>query len=1142
MSQQEVFFSSSCWSRWHEQCRWKCLAFSEKSLVLKQSRIRESIYIFYCLLTFSFSFLFQSYKKFSIEIALELFESNSTFKNNHIIVSCILRQAQSRIHALVLIDNEASAYAFIDKFFAQYHNFSLHLLIYSRRFREFDSQVALTSDITHVAEIIMILEEHIERLFFYVTRLNQYFIVMNLSWLRRHVVDVNFELNTLIMFSFFCFAHCCQTSVKIYDITREEEEFLFFKESQQIWKLQDQENSIEINHVSMNFVSSLKKTFSILIAHKKHSSFSFVRKKQSSYSTTHKRQFSFQSTRKKSFNNSVLLKFSFIHVLLRFDSDLTQILLRFYSQVKQEDFSRVLQTIRKKHSFKIKYRSFSSLRIFVERRTSQVDRFSIQFDIVELRARYFDRVSRFKNFEMFNLILNEIDIFLNLIKSCSSQFFVTISRLYQEEESFSSHVNIKINNYDRDHILVSRQMKQELHLIVVITQKELELYRQSKNIDSITILSSRYHEYLNVFFKKEVNILSSHRVYDHVIHLKEDAQLLVFALYDMSHNEAQELRRYLNENLSKKFIRVNRSQTIALVLFVKKLEKELRFCVNYRDLNVIIVKNRYSLFLISEILNRLSHVKIFTKLNIIFVFNRFRIKKEDEALTIFRTRFDLFEYLIMLFDLCNEFVSFQEYINDILREYLNKFCIAYLNDILIYSDNEFEHELQVKLVLQKLREVDLQVDIIKYEFHVSQVSYLELIIIIEEIKMNSVKIIIIINWSILINVKNVQSFLEFANFHKRFIYDYSKIVVLLTRLIKKNVIFVWFQKCQKAFETLKEIFTFDVVLRHYNSDHKIVIKIDVSNYVFENILSQYDENNILHSIVYFSKKHNLTECNYEIYDKELMIIVRAFEKWRSKLENFIFSIEVITNHKNLKYFMSIKQLNRRQTRWSEFFSRFNYRILYRSDKIEDKSNVLTRRSSDLSKKKNTSDSRYLHQHQTILKSHVLNLRIIETRCRIIVLNLIQLHLFSIQSLFLVILIFMNLNIENFTFDAIEEFSSNDIEFQLDQNTSNSDENFADILTQTLWNQVESNVRFATQILKALRSEARHHNRISLVECEKHQNSLYFREKKYVSNSNRLRFRIIQLTHDSIVDEHSKRVKCYELINRAYWWLNIYKFI
>ena len=169
----------------------------------------------------------------------------------------------------------------------------------------------------------------------------------------------------------------------------------------------------------MNFVSFLKKTFSILVAHKKHFSFNFVYKKQFSYSTAHKKQSNFQSIRKKSFNNLILFKFSFI-----------QILLKSYSQVKQEDSNRVLQAIRKKYFFKIKYRNLLSLRIFVERRTNQIDRSFIQLDIVELKARCFDRFSRFKNFEMFSLILNEIDIFLNFIKSCFSQSFVAISRLY----------------------------------------------------------------------------------------------------------------------------------------------------------------------------------------------------------------------------------------------------------------------------------------------------------------------------------------------------------------------------------------------------------------------------------------------------------------------------------------------------------------------------------------------------------------------------------------------------------------------------------------------------------------------------------------------------------------------------------------
>ena len=297
-------------------------------------------------------------------------------------------------------------------------------------------------------------------------------------------------------------------------------------------------------------------------------------------------------------------------------------------------------------------------------------------------------------------------------------------------------------------------------------------------------------------------------------------------------------------------------------------------------------------------------------MNIISAFNWLWIKEEDEAFIIFCTQLELFKYLIMLFDLCNESVLFQKYINNTLCKHLNKFYTAYLNDILIYFNNELEHEIHVKLILWKLQEANLQMNIIKCKFHVTQVLYLKLIIIIKKIKINFFKINIIVNWLILINIKDVQNFLDFVNFYKRFIYDYSRITTLLTHFIKKDVLFVWFQKCQIAFNILKKVFTFKIILHHYNSDHKIVIEINASNYVFKDILFQYNKNEILHSVTYFLKKHNSVECNYKIYDKELMIIVCAFEKWWSELEDFIYFVKMIMNHKNLKYFMLIKQLSR----------------------------------------------------------------------------------------------------------------------------------------------------------------------------------------------------------------------------------------
>ncbi len=109
----------------------------------------------------------------------------------------------------------------------QQHHFLLHQLIHSCRLQEFDDQVTLINDITYVIEITMILDEHIEKLFFYVTELNQYFIIMNLSWLHHHVINVNFEHNILILSFFFCLNHCCLFLVKIYDLNQQEENFSF---------------------------------------------------------------------------------------------------------------------------------------------------------------------------------------------------------------------------------------------------------------------------------------------------------------------------------------------------------------------------------------------------------------------------------------------------------------------------------------------------------------------------------------------------------------------------------------------------------------------------------------------------------------------------------------------------------------------------------------------------------------------------------------------------------------------------------------------------------------------------------------------------------------------------------------------------
>ncbi len=273
--------------QWCCQYKWRSLAVCKKSLVSELSCVQKSVYISSCLLVSIFSLSLQSYRKFFAKSVLKLFEFNSTFKDSHMIVFCILRQAQSRVLVLALIDSEVFAYVFMNKFFAQQHHLFLHQLTHSRRLQEFDDQVALIDDITHVVEITMILDEHIERLFFYVIELSQYFIIMNLSWLHHHVIDVNFEHNILILSFFFCFNHCCSFFVKIYDLNQQEENFSF-----------------EVNKVTF---SQSRSQFT----RKKQFSFQFAHKKQLNSWITHKKQFSLQIAHKKQFNLQIIHKKQF---------------------------------------------------------------------------------------------------------------------------------------------------------------------------------------------------------------------------------------------------------------------------------------------------------------------------------------------------------------------------------------------------------------------------------------------------------------------------------------------------------------------------------------------------------------------------------------------------------------------------------------------------------------------------------------------------------------------------------------------------------------------------------------------------------------------------------------------------------------
>ncbi len=267
-----------------------------------------------------------------------------------------------------------------------------------------------------------------------------------------------------------------------------------------------------------------------------------------------------------------------------------------------------------------------------------------------------------------------------------------------------------------------------------------------KTLEQVKIkLLSKYHDYLNVFNRAMIDQLSSHRIYDHKIELIDKKTLSRSRLYQMFNHKLQKIKKYLIEHLNKEFIFFSFASYVSLILFTEKKDESLRFYINYRKLNALIKRNHYSLLLIDETFAHIQESKYLTRLNIIVAFNKLQMHSDSKDLTIFIIFFDLYKYHVMLFELINESMFYQHYMNDVLFEYLHQFCQIYLDDIIIYSKILKKHKQHVWLILNRLQEADLQIDINKCKFHVQKIIFLELLMSIERLKMNSRKIQTVVN-------------------------------------------------------------------------------------------------------------------------------------------------------------------------------------------------------------------------------------------------------------------------------------------------------------------------------------------------------------------------------------------------------------
>lgn len=501
----------------------------------------------------------------------------------------------------------------------------------------------------------------------------------------------------------------------------------------------------------------------------------------------------------------------------------------------------------------------------------------------------------------------------------------------------------------------------------VLRQKNAERLLPDDDGDLRAMLLERvpehYHDLLDVFSKVESDQVPPFRPgSDHNIQLEGDPRTLGYSpLYKMTEEELEACRKYLQENLQKGFIEPGSTPWAAPILFARKGDGGLRFCVDYRKLNALTKKDVCPLPLIEETLARISKARFFTKIDIRQAFHRIRMNPEHRDYTTFRTRYGTFRYNVLPFGLTNGPATFQKFINEILMEYLDDFCSAYMDDILIWSETEEEHQTHVRQVLERLKKAGLQADIKKCEFHVTETRFLGFIIGTKGVAVDPDKVAAVKQWAPPTTVKGVQSFLGFCNFYRKFVPEYSRVAKPLTNLTKKAVPFQWDEHCRVAFDTLKKALTSAPILAHYQADYETRVETDASGGVVAGALLQQNPNTQKwHPIAFFSETMQQAELNYPIHDKELLAVVRALKTWRPELMGTKKKFVAITDYKALEYFSTKRLLNSRQAAWADFFSQYNFEITYRPGSENVLADALTRKAEDVQNQKERQEAeRYM---------------------------------------------------------------------------------------------------------------------------------------------------------------------------------------
>jgi hypothetical protein len=447
------------------------------------------------------------------------------------------------------------------------------------------------------------------------------------------------------------------------------------------------------------------------------------------------------------------------------------------------------------------------------------------------------------------------------------------------------------------------------------------------------MVPEHYRDFAKVFSEEESQRLPQHQSWDHAIDFEPGAVThWKVRTYPMAPAEQEELDKFLVEHLEKGYIELSTSPMSSPVFFIRKADGRYCLVQDYRRMNKITIKNKTPLPLAADIINRLTGAQYFTKFDVRWGYHNIRIREGDEWKAAFSTNRGLFQPKVMYFGLTNSPATFQSLMNSIFADLIAKSEVAvYMDDILIYSSDLEHHHKIVREVLSRLQKYDLYLRPEKCEFELQEIKYLGMIIRPGEVRMNPGKVVAVRDWTTPANLREVRAFIGFTNFYRRFIKDFASIARPLHDLTKKDTPWQWHSKQQKAFNELKRRFCEEPILKVYNPELPTRVEVNASGFATGGILSQKSHDGLWHPVAYRSQSMSKEECNYPIYDREMLGLIRALEDWRHFVEGISF--EVITDHKNMEWWTMMQDLSRRQARWAIFLSRFTFKVTYKKGEL-----------------------------------------------------------------------------------------------------------------------------------------------------------------------------------------------------------------